>query len=401
MSDKYRSPDTRELSDRGLPEADFPAASGEFRVYFEPDAHEKILAHAEKDKSVELGGVLAGTWQRDKDGPFVAVRHVICSQLAASGTGEVTFTHDAWAEIHREMDGKYPDLAIVGWYHTHPDFGVFLSERDRFIHEHFFGQPGQIALVVDPVRNLEGVFVWRNGKTARCPHYWIGKRVFSPPRETEEVRFESPTSGTRPADSPPSDAGPARTDWLLWVLATVLFFMLGFMLADLRNSWNRARLVDGVIAHFGTMKVLRPGLRENLALVESEIGRIEKELAAIRSKDAGEESDARAPRDRLPERLQAVKAALGEIREMYGFDDLESEILARRLAESFAGAQGGVSLEPAERKPRDDLPEAGKGGAATSPPKPAASRASPTEPAPPVGQTRQESPGAPESQKSP
>ncbi len=335
MSDKYRSPDTRELSDRGLPEADFPAASGEFRVYFEPDAHERILAHAEKDKSVELGGVLAGTWQRDKDGPFVAVRHVICSQLAASGAGEVTFTHDAWAEIHREMDGKYPDLAIVGWYHTHPDFGVFLSERDRFIHEHFFGQPGQIALVVDPVRNLEGVFVWRNGKTARCPHYWIGNRVFSPPRETEEGRPEPSKSGTRPADSPPSDAGPARTDWLLWVLATALFFMLGFMLADLRNSWNRARLVDGVIAHFGTMKVLRPGLRENLALVELEVGKIEKELAAIRSKDAGEESDATAPRGPIagtsPGGQSRPRRDSGDVRH----DDLESEILAQ-LAESLA-----------------------------------------------------------------
>ena len=49
---------------------------------------------------------------------------------------------------------------IVGWYHSHPGFGIFLSEHDRFIHRHFFGEPGQIALVIDPLAHVEGLFAW-------------------------------------------------------------------------------------------------------------------------------------------------------------------------------------------------------------------------------------------------
>lgn len=73
----------------------------------------------------------------------------------------LTFTQDAWEHIHRTLERSYPDdEQIVGWYHSHPGFGIFLSEHDLFIHRNFFSGPSQIALVVDPHATTEGVFVW-------------------------------------------------------------------------------------------------------------------------------------------------------------------------------------------------------------------------------------------------
>ena len=95
-----------------------------------------------------------GCWQQDANGPFVVVSASIRCDEAAKKSGEVTFTHDAWTTINREMDTRFVDLKIVGWYHSHPGFGVFLSERDVFIHEHFFSNPGQVALVVDPTQKI-------------------------------------------------------------------------------------------------------------------------------------------------------------------------------------------------------------------------------------------------------
>jgi hypothetical protein len=62
------------------------------------------------------------------------------------------------------MDEHHPGKKIVGWYHSHPDFGVFLSDMDMFIHRHFFNLPWQVAHVYDPIRKEEGVFVWRSGE---------------------------------------------------------------------------------------------------------------------------------------------------------------------------------------------------------------------------------------------
>ena len=121
--------------------------------------------------------MLVGSWHRDEAGPFVKIIESIRGEGAETRFAEVTFTHQTWAKINAEMDTKYARLSIVGWYHTHPDFGIFLSDRDRFIHEHFFSGPGQIAHVIDPIRKIEGVFVWRDAKPVLSPHFWVGDRI--------------------------------------------------------------------------------------------------------------------------------------------------------------------------------------------------------------------------------
>jgi hypothetical protein len=74
-----------------------------------------------------------------------------------------TYTHDSWEEITRQRDRLHPALDIVGWYHTHPDFGIFLSSHDLFIHRHFFAQQLQVAYVIDPIRQTRGFYQCREG----------------------------------------------------------------------------------------------------------------------------------------------------------------------------------------------------------------------------------------------
>ncbi len=86
----------------------------------------------------------------------------------------MTFTHETWAHISNVKDAEFAEQRIVGWYHSHPGFGVFLSPQDVFIHRGFFDLPWQIALVVDPRSAEEGFFVWRDGEPRLVEQYWIG-----------------------------------------------------------------------------------------------------------------------------------------------------------------------------------------------------------------------------------
>jgi hypothetical protein len=53
--------------------------------------------------------------------------------------------------------------ALIGWYHTHPDLGIFLSETDlERTHRVLFSEPFQIALVYDPVASKAGYFFWES-----------------------------------------------------------------------------------------------------------------------------------------------------------------------------------------------------------------------------------------------
>lgn len=160
---RLRRPDrdpARVCIDCGTPDTD------DLPIFLDRKPADQIERHALSDTSVELGGILLGYECVDeRDGrPFVWITEALEARHYENTQASFTYTHDSWEEISRERDARYPDLDIVGWYHTHPDFGIFLSSHDLFIHRHFFAQPLQVAYVVDPIRLTRGFFQWREGR---------------------------------------------------------------------------------------------------------------------------------------------------------------------------------------------------------------------------------------------
>jgi proteasome lid subunit RPN8/RPN11 len=82
------------------------------------------------------------------------------AQHHESTKGSFKFTHETWAQITRDRDEFPPELQMVGWYHTHPGWGIFLSVMDLFICDHFFNRPLDVALVIDPCQGDRGFFQW-------------------------------------------------------------------------------------------------------------------------------------------------------------------------------------------------------------------------------------------------
>lgn len=118
-----------------------------------------IYGHVFGSPDREVGGVLVG--RMAADGGLPLVTGAIPALRANEQRATLTFTHETWAHVHRILESEFPpDEQIVGWYHSHPGFGVFLSGHDLFIHENFFTGPSQIAVVIDPHALREGVFAW-------------------------------------------------------------------------------------------------------------------------------------------------------------------------------------------------------------------------------------------------
>src|SRR6202041_745516 len=123
----------------------------------------QIRQHARSNLKTEVCGVLIGGFE---DGA-THVRACIGGANAAQGGAHVTFTQNTWEHIYAVKDQNYPQERIVGWYHSHPGFGVFLSDHDTFIHKNFFSSPGQVAWVFDPHSDEEGCFGWVDGRIER------------------------------------------------------------------------------------------------------------------------------------------------------------------------------------------------------------------------------------------
>jgi len=123
----------------------------------------RIRQHARSSSMTEICGVLIG---QDKD-QRIEVTASIEGENADQAGAHVTFTQGTWEHIYAVKDKKYPNERIVGWYHSHPGFVIFLSEHDTFIHKNFFASPGQVAWVFDPHSDEEGCFGWVNGRIER------------------------------------------------------------------------------------------------------------------------------------------------------------------------------------------------------------------------------------------
>ena len=136
-----------------------------FAVVVRRSALDAIHAHGRSDTAVEVCGVLVGRLCRDYDGIYLLVHAHIAGDKATNKQTQVTFTAATWDVIQQQMETRYPEDKVVGWYHTHPGFGVFLSGMDLFIQDNFFNLPWQIAWVYDPIAGTDGVFVWREGRS--------------------------------------------------------------------------------------------------------------------------------------------------------------------------------------------------------------------------------------------
>jgi proteasome lid subunit RPN8/RPN11 len=133
----------------------------ELPIFVDLDVLLDMEAHAASNTTVELGGVLLGGHYYDADGrPFVVVTDSLRAEHYESTKGSFKFTHETWEKISRQRDEFPADLQMVGWYHTHPDWGVFLSGMDHFICDHFFNRLLDVAYVIDPCRRDRGFFQW-------------------------------------------------------------------------------------------------------------------------------------------------------------------------------------------------------------------------------------------------
>lgn len=159
----------------GLPSRPLPAPAAEWLRHGETPAegqpvvllHQTALlqihAHSRSRLDAELGGALLGHAYRYKGSVVVEVKAALPAVSSDHGPVHFTFSADSWSRLHRDRTAHYAQLDIVGWFHTHPDLGVFYSSDDVVVHSAAFTLPWHVGLVVDPVRDEAAFFGWVDG----------------------------------------------------------------------------------------------------------------------------------------------------------------------------------------------------------------------------------------------
>ena len=162
-------------------------------VIIRQEALDKARKHAFDDTSRETGGVMLGRFIENETTVTVIFTGIVRALRAVRATSSVNFTPETWAEIWQaiDKDKDYSDdsiWSIVGWYHTHPGFGIFLSGFDKFIQKEYFTRKGHLALVIDPEGKGKGNdvgFFMTDKETGETPN--ISDKVISIMKNDKEL----------------------------------------------------------------------------------------------------------------------------------------------------------------------------------------------------------------------
>lgn len=160
-------------------------------VYISGLALLKMLKHGKSGIPLEVVGLLLGRWVDDYT---VQVVDVFATPQTGTGTSveAIDEVYQATMTESLKLVGRKED--VVGWYHSHPGFGVWLSNVD--INQQLYWEklnPRCIAVVVDPVQSVKGKVVI--GAFRCIQQNQMSMQVAEEPRETTSFigSLEKPT----------------------------------------------------------------------------------------------------------------------------------------------------------------------------------------------------------------
>jgi proteasome lid subunit RPN8/RPN11 len=99
----------------------------------------------------EVMGLLLGDVFQWKNRIYTVAEDIVAADAEDSTATSVRFGSAGLDEVARALDEVDYEYLIVGWYHSHPGFTTFLSEKDLETQKKNFGKPYHATIVIDPV----------------------------------------------------------------------------------------------------------------------------------------------------------------------------------------------------------------------------------------------------------
>jgi proteasome lid subunit RPN8/RPN11 len=177
-----------------------------FNVFMNLDAEKNLKKHLSIDPRNETGGVIVGQAYYCKKTKiyYTKILGAIPALHTVGNVVHFTFTAASWQSILRVKKQDFPTSTIVGWYHSHPGHGIFLSGVDLNTQRTLFNKAWDIAIVYDPQRKEIGYFYSIEGKPT-IPIYFTENKVTDVDKSTHDIgnkNTESPVDNETIVDIP-------------------------------------------------------------------------------------------------------------------------------------------------------------------------------------------------------
>ena len=158
----------------------------EYKIFIIEHALKTIWKHAKEGMPQGVGGILLGGLYRDpdKNENYVEIHNAFPSASSFNEEMSLRVVNRVIADMEQVSIKTYPNQIVIGWYHTHPGNGIFFSENDELIHETFYRETANVALILDPVMEIDPLretykniafFYWKGKSVAKSSGYYAYK----------------------------------------------------------------------------------------------------------------------------------------------------------------------------------------------------------------------------------
>ena len=130
---------------------------GEYKIFIIEPALKTLWTHAKEGLPEGVAGLLLGGLYHDHEmgEDYVEIHYAFPSASSFNEEMNLRLANRVIAEMEKVSLRSYPNETVVGWYHTHPGTGIFFSENDTLIHETFYPEISNIALILDPLMEID------------------------------------------------------------------------------------------------------------------------------------------------------------------------------------------------------------------------------------------------------
>jgi len=214
----------------------FGKCKGNVVTYINYSAFKEMVAHALSSKDREVGGFLIGDVYEINGQIIVYVRHIVKALHAVEKRASVVITDKAWQYVLNIVDKNYENYTIVGWYHTHPGYGIFYSGHDIFAHKNFFRDPWHIGIVIDPIKKDIGFFYWDNNTIKKTKEFVLINDTKNSIRNIRSLidLFVPATPKEKQREEEPKVERKLSFGFSLVVIFLILIFALGLFILTKR-----------------------------------------------------------------------------------------------------------------------------------------------------------------------
>lgn len=128
-----------------------------FEVYLKLESLNGMQRVCKEALPNETIGLLVGSHNVSRGFHYTIVDGFLVGETKSSRIS-VEFESGAMGPLVAELRTRYPGSMLVGWFHSHPGYGCFLSHTDLVTQRSYFREEYHAALVIDPIKGVFDIF---------------------------------------------------------------------------------------------------------------------------------------------------------------------------------------------------------------------------------------------------